>query len=137
MEFISGIDCFLSLHEDQLPVKNFEGFIRFYRENPDTHPYGMDRLEDALTFAKKDPDEMKELVDNNVRKARDVIENLIRQRNLLAIGSLDFIDWWSIGGGPSLTVPLQAGTKEPPLSIMLGTTFGSDEILLGLGDRLA
>lgn len=136
LEFISGMDQFLSLHQAQLHMEKYSELITFYRNDPSTHPYGMDRLEDALTFPKRTAKSMEVLVHFNVHKAQQLIANLINDKKLVALASLDFVDWWSIGGGPSLVIPLQKDMPKPPLSIMLGSMVGDDETLLNLGERL-
>lgn len=135
-EFVSGMNQFLKQHNDQLAVSNYDEFINFYRHNNDTHPYGMDRLEDALAFSKQEPSRFKELVKINVHKAQTLVDDLMNQKKLVALASLDFVDWWSIGGGPSLVLPMQKKTSRPPLSIVIGSSVGSDETLLEIAEKL-
>ncbi len=137
LEFISGMNRFLSLHKDQLEVSDYQGFISYYRKHPDTHPYGMDRLEDALKFPRKPTNALKELVQTNIDKAQATVRELMEEFDLDALGSTHFIDWWSIGGGPSITLPLEFATREPPLSIMIGSSFGMDERLLDFSEALS
>lgn len=79
----------------------------------------MERLEDALAMPQIEKSELKKLVQENVAKARNLIDDILAHYDADFVGFLNFVDWFSIGGGPSCTLPVSFETK-PPISIMLG-----------------
>ena len=108
---------------------SFEKLVERYRERPHAHLYGMERLEDALALPQIAKSDLKKLVRTNVAKARNLINSILDRYDADFIGFLNFIDWFSIGGGPSCTLPVSFETK-PPISIMLGSRVGNDLALL-------
>ena len=58
-------------------------------------------------------------------KARNLIDDILAHYDADFVGFLNFVDWFSIGGGPSCTLPVPFETK-PPISIMLGARVGND-----------
>lgn len=110
---------------------SFEKLVERYRERPHAHLYGMERLEDALALPQIAKSDLKKLVRANVAKARNLINSILDRYDADFIGFLNFVDWFSIGGGPSCTLPVSFGTK-PPFSIMLGSRAGNDLALLDI-----
>ena len=76
----------------------------------------MERLEDALAMPQIQKSDLKKLVQENVAKARDLINSILDRYDGDFVGFLNFVDWFSIGGGPSCTLPVSFETK-PPISI--------------------
>ena len=111
--------------------RSFEELVERYRERPNAHLYGMERLEDALAMPQIQKSDLKKLVQENVAKARDLINSILDRYDGDFVGFLNFVDWFSIGGGPSCTLPVSFETK-PPISIMLGSRVGNDLALLNI-----
>lgn len=109
--------------------RSFEALVERYRERPHAHLYGMERLEDALAMPQIAKPDLKKLVRANVAKARSLINSILDRYNADFVGFLNFVDWFSIGGGPSCTLPVSFETK-PPISIMLGSRVKNDLALL-------
>lgn len=110
---------------------SFEELVERYRERPHAHLYGMERLEEALVMPQISKSVLKKLVNENVAKARDLINSILDCYDADFVGFLNFVDWFSIGGGPSCTLPVSFETK-PPISIMLGSRVGDDLALLDI-----
>lgn len=110
---------------------SFEELVERYRERPHAHFYGMERLEEALVMPQISKSVLKKLVNENVAKARDLINSILDCYDADFVGFLNFVDWFSIGGGPSCTLPVSFETK-PPISIMLGSRVGNDLALLDI-----
>lgn len=115
---------------------SFEELVRFYREHPESHPYGMDRLEDAFQF-KEEPKKYAELVEREKQRANQFIENLMDEHQVQFLISSEFVDWWSIGGGPTMTFPRTLEKSEEEIGIvrkpdmyMIGGRIGDDLRLL-------
>ena len=137
MDIISGMDSFLARYGNGETPRSFAELFRFYRAHPETHPFGMDRLEDAASMPRVAPEELSECVRANVGKARALIGGLMRAHRLDALACAGFVDWWAIAGAPSVTVPLGKDASGKPAGIMLGAGFGEDAALLRAAERLA
>lgn len=127
----ADITKFLHRYGPDNEPRSFEGLIECYRERPHAHLYGMERLEDALAMPQIEKSELKKLVQENVAKARNLINSILDRYDADFVGFLNFVDWFSIGGGPSSTLPVSFETK-PPISIMLGSRLGNDLALLDI-----
>ena len=46
------------------------------------------------------------------------------------MASTTFVDWWSISGAPSMTVPIGKEKSGKPVGLLLGTSFGDDAGLI-------
>lgn len=127
----ADITKFLHRYGPDNEPRSFEGLVECYRERPHAHLYGMERLEDALAMPQIEKSELKKLVQENVAKARNLINSILDRYDADFVGFLNFVDWFSIGGGPSSTLPVSFETK-PPISIMLGSRVGNDLALLDI-----
>ena len=127
----ADITKFLHRYGPDNEPRSFEGLVECYRERPHAHLYGMERLEDALAMPQIEKSELKKLVQENVAKARNLINSILDRYDADFVGFLNFVDWFSIGGGPSSTLPVSFETK-PPISIMLGSRLGNDLALLDI-----
>ena len=132
----ADITKFLHRYGSDNEPRSFEGLVECYRERPHAHLYGMERLEDALAMPQIEKSELKKLVQENVAKARNLIDDILAHYNADFVGFLNFVDWFSIGGGPSCTLPVSFETK-PPISIMLGARVGNDLAILHLVKELS
>ena len=136
MDIISGMDRFLRRYGNDSAPRSFAELLRFYREHAETHPYGMDRLEDAAAMQAPSQEELSECIRDNVTRARDSIRGLIRQHRLSAIACAGFTDWWAIAGAPSVAVPVGKAPDGRPVGMMLGAEFGADGRLLQVATML-
>lgn len=127
----ADITKFLHRYGPDNEPRSFEGLVECYRERSHAHLYGMERLEDALAMPQIEKSELKKLVQENVAKARNLINSILDRYDADFVGFLNFVDWFSIGGGPSSTLPVSFETK-PPISIMLGSRLGNDLALLDI-----
>lgn len=132
----ADITKFLHRYGSDNEPRSFEGLVECYRERPHAHLYGMERLEDALAMPQIEKSELKKLVQENVAKARNLIDDILAHYDADFVGFLNFVDWFSIGGGPSCTLPVSFETK-PPISIMLGARVGNDLAILHLVKELS
>ncbi len=119
---------FLEPYGSASEPKSFRELVEKYRSRPESHRYGMERLEDAL--AMREPKD-KELANRNIEKANDLIESLLLKYDADYIVSSEYLDWWAIGGGPTIAFPVDLG-KTPPGCLMVGTRRNGDLALLSL-----
>lgn len=116
--------------------RTFEELCLFYRTHPEARPFGMDRLDDALAMAAMEPDEFRQLAADAVARARSGIESDCRTLEADGLMVLDFVDWWSIAGAPSLAVPIGKTPQGRPVGVMLGCPWGRDMLLMELARRI-
>lgn len=91
--------CFLQRFGSDNEPRSFEELVERYRERPHAHLYGMERLEDALAMPQITKPDLKKLVQENVAKARNLIDDILAHYDADFVGFLNFVDWFSIGGG--------------------------------------
>ncbi len=127
-----GMDALLGRYAREGTPRNFAELCRFYRAHPETHPYGMERLEDALKLPAPSEEEYERVVRRNLSRARNLITGLCRENGVTALLAPQFVDWWAIAGAPSIAVPLGTGPDGKPSGVILGMPRGEDRRLLRL-----
>lgn len=115
---------------------SFAQLYEFYRAHPDTHPFGMNRLDDAAHFEMLPRDEIDAIAEKNIWRARALIADLIEDSETDAVITTSFVDWWSISGAPSITVPMGNEISNKPIGLMVGTAFGEDATLIDVAKTI-
>lgn len=109
---------------------SFAELCEYYRSHPDARPFGMDRLDDALAMTMLPRDEIDRIAAESIGRAKARIDELLVQTQADAMASTSFVDWWSISGAPSMTVPIGKEKSGKPVGLLLGTSFGDDAGLI-------
>ena len=122
-------------HSAGIP-ESFAELVECYRCRKASHPYGMDRLEDALAMDYMNDDDLKSLADKNINKANAFIDRLLETYDADAIVSLSYTDWWAIGGGPTVAIPIGAEQGGKPISLMVGARRREDYSVLNLAKQM-
>ena len=125
-----GMDRFLGRYASGSTPNSFEALWRFYREHPDTHPFGMDRLDDAAVMPVMTEAEVDAVAAQAVAKARNQIDAALTACRADFLATPVFVDWWAISGAPSITIPLGTESDGRPFGLMLGARFGEDAALI-------
>lgn len=115
---------------------SFSELYEYYRSHPETHPYGMDRLDDAMKMVMLPKDEIDRIADESIGRANQLIDGLLEKTQADAVVSATFVDWWSISGAPSITVPIAKTVSGQPVVLMLGASFGKDDALIEVAKRI-
>lgn len=136
LEIKKDLSAFLKRYGSKAEPSSFEELVSLYRTRPSSHKFGMKRLDDAFRLQPMDEKSLKNLVQQNVSRANATIETILEQYNSSFLLSLSFIDWWSIGGGPSLAIPV-GKINGVPLGIMIGTKKCSDYSLLKVSKEIS
>ncbi len=113
--------------------RSFRELCEYYRSHPDARPFGMDRLDDALAMTMLAKEEIDRIAEESIGRARALIENLLRRTRADAVVSTTFVDWWSISGAPSMTIPIGKDGAGRPVGLLLGTSLGADAGLIEAG----
>ena len=109
---------------------SFAELCEYYRSHPAARPFGMDRLDDALAMTMLPRDEIDRIAAESIGRAKARIDELLVQTQADAMASTSFVDWWSISGAPSMTVPIGKEKSGKPVGLLLGTSFGDDAGLI-------
>lgn len=135
LDFLDSMTAFMKEHTDQLKLKNAEALIEAYRNDEEASMFGMDRLEDALTFPHEPHGVLEASAWRQILAARDTIRATLQENDCDYLVTPEFVDWWSISGAPSIALPLSAcecGLR----GLMIGGTFGRDADLLNTAETL-
>ena len=127
-----GMDRMLGRYAKGSTPASFEELVRFYRDRPETHPYGMERLDDALAMEPMSDDELETVATENITRANAVINALCEEYGVNFLMAPNFIDWWSIAGAPSAAMPVGLEVDGRPVGLMVGARRGEDRRMLRL-----
>ncbi len=133
LDIRNDMDDLLGRYAGAETPHSFAGLCECYRSHPDARPFGMDRLDDALAMTMLSKDEIDRIAEESIGRARTQIDDLLEETQADAVASLSFVDWWSISGAPSLTVPIGKEESGRPIGLLLGTSFGEDSDLIEAG----
>lgn len=136
LEIRKAMTSFLQKFGSSSEPKSFEDLVRHYRERPNSHKFGMERLEDALSMKELSEEELTLLVSHNIAKANHCVERLLNSYDSDFLMFADYVDWFAIGGGPSITLPIDF-SSELPVSVMLAGKQKTDLELLSLAEEVS
>lgn len=97
----------------------------------------MERLENALCQPHLLPEELDARANDARQLARDTIASICSNYDVEALVTPTYLDWWAIGGAPSVAVPIDFLSTGEPTGVMIGTREHDDERLLELAQSLA
>lgn len=126
---------FLQRYASETEPKTFEALVERYISRAHAHPYGMERLTYAQETELPHGKALDFLVQINTQKANRLIEEALEMSGAQAVLSLNYLDWWAIGGGPSLSMPIDFSVTLTR-SIMIGAKAREDYALLSLAEEI-
>lgn len=136
LDIQTDMDRFLRRYASGETPQSFDELINFYRSHPETHPFGMDRLEDAVRFAPMAPEAVDDWAQLQINAANALIRKTMKTHKVDALCALNFVDWWAIGGAPSIAIPMGLNAEGRPTGLMLGGTHGADGRLVGIAKAM-
>lgn len=95
----------------------------------------MERLTYALEADLPHGKPLSGLVQTTIQKANRLVEEVLEMTGAQAALTLSYLDWWAIGGGPSLSMPIDF-SETLPRSIMIGAKAKEDFALLSLAEEI-
>lgn len=134
LDIKSDMDAFLSAFAREGTPKSFNELYAWYTLNPDSHPYGMERLTDAASMAKLSKPDYDQLIESSIASAYLATENVLQGVN--AVMSLVYLDSWAIAGSPTITIPIGKKANGEPIGVMLACRHGEDGTLLEVARRI-
>lgn len=126
---------FLQRYAPETELQSFEALVERYSSRAHSHPYGMERLTYALKVDLPHGKTLNRLVRTNTQKANRLIEEVLEMSGAQAALTLSYLDWWAIGGGPTLSMPIDF-SETLPKSIMIGAKAKEDFALLSLAEEI-
>ncbi len=134
IDFQNDMNRFLRRYSDGEHVGDVESLVQFYRAREAHHPYGFDRLTDALHYD-ADSDGYIDLVSDVVGRANAAIEEALSKAQAQALISLKFINWWALAQAPYMAVPYGKKPDGQPIGFTLGCRQMEDGKVLALAKR--
>lgn len=135
--FLQDMSAFLARHAAAGQPHSATELIERYRNNPLSRPFGMERLENALKQPHLSPEALDARANDARQLARDTIASICSNYDVEALVTPTYLDWWAIGGAPSVAVPIDFLSTGEPTGVMIGTREHDDERLLQLAQSLA
>lgn len=136
-EIQGDFDRYLAKYGCQSAPKTFRELVEVYERRRERHPFGIDRLTDALLF---DPDlnnaAYRDALQTGTENARGVIECLLKTHRARGVVSLGFLSWWAIAGAPYVALPLAQRSNRAMLGITVGCRRFEDRLALDIAARL-
>ncbi len=126
---------FLQRYASGTEPETFEALVERYSSRAHSHPYGMERLTYALEADLPHGKALSDLVQTNIQKANRLVEEVLKMTGAQAALTLSYLDWWAIGGGPTLSMPIDF-SEMLPRSIMIGAKAKEDFALLSLAEEI-
>ena len=136
LDIQTDMDRFLRRYASGETPQSFDELFNFYRSHPETHPFGMDRLEDAVRFAPMAREAVDDWAQLQINAANALIRKTMKTHKVDALCALNFVDWWAIGGAPSIAIPMGPNAEGRPTGLMLGGTHGADGRLVGIAKAM-
>lgn len=137
VEIQGDFDRFLAEFGNGNTPSNFKELVRFYEMRLPQHPYGIDRLVDALQFnpAIADP-EYQQIRQKGINNCTEAIEKVLKEYKADVIATTTFVPWWAVGRAPSIALPIGETQDSRPISLMLGHQRFQDARLIEIALRL-
>lgn len=136
-EIQGDFDRYLAKYGCQSAPKTFRELVEVYERRRERHPFGIDRLTDALLF---DPDlnnaAYRDALQTGTENARGVIDCLLKTHRARGVVSLGFLSWWAIAGAPYVALPLAQRSNRAMLGITVGCRRFEDRLALDIAARL-
>lgn len=135
IDFQNDLNRFFRRYSDAYHVGDVEGLVAYYRAREEHHPYGFDRLTDALEYD-ADAAGYEELVFETLTRANAAIENAMAKAQAQALIAFDFVNWWAIAQAPYMAVPWSVDTNGQPVGFTLGCRSMEDGKVIALSKRI-
>lgn len=120
-EIQTDFDKYLQKYGNGKTPGTFKDLVKMYEMRAQHHPYGMDRLLDALKFSPDLNNEVyQKALKDGIGNATTAIERTLKETNAEAIICPGFVPWWAIARAPYVALPI----KQRENGAMVGMTVG-------------
>jgi Asp-tRNA(Asn)/Glu-tRNA(Gln) amidotransferase A subunit family amidase len=135
IDFQNDINRFFRRYSDGNHVGDVESLVAYYRAREEHHPYGFDRLTDALEYD-ADAAGYEDLVHETLTRANLAIEDALARSQAQALIAFDFVNWWAIAQAPYMAVPWGVDMNGKPVGFTLGCRAMEDGKVIALSKRI-
>lgn len=135
-EIQGDFDHYISQYGSPGAPRTFRELVDVYERRRARHPFGIDRLTDALSFAPDlDNAVYKNALKTGTANARGAIDSVLKTHSAQAIVSLGFLPWWAIAGAPYVALPLAQRSNRAMLGITVGCRRFEDRRAVDIAAR--
>ena len=135
IDFQNDINRFFRRYSDAYHVGDVESLVAYYKAREEHHPFGFDRLTDALDYD-ADAEGYEDLVFETVTRANAAIEEAMARAQAQALIAFDFVNWWAIAQAPYMAVPWGVDMNGKPVGFTLGCRSMEDGKVIALSRRI-
>lgn len=136
-EIQSDFDRYLDRYGNGKTPGTFKDLVKMYEMRAQHHPYGFDRLTDALKFSPDlENDFYKNALAKGVGQATQAIESTLKATEAQAIICVGFIPWWAMARAPYVALPLMKRANGAMIGITVGCRRLEDRKAIDIAARL-
>lgn len=136
-EIQNDMNQFLARWGNGQTPSTFKELVQFYRMRDQHHPYGINRLEDALTY---DPNLDNPLYQKAIKEGpancRQAINDVLYSATADAIMAISFIPWWAVGQAPYIALPIGQRQNKEMIGITIGARQWEDRKVFDIARRI-
>lgn len=137
VEIQGDIDRFLERFGCGGLPSNFRELVDYYCKRKEFHPYGLDRLIDALEYPSDlaNPSYLAALTEG-IANCREAIEETLKTTDADVIISTRFTPWWAIGQAPYIALPISRRRNGEVIAVTIGARRWEERIILDAASRI-
>ena len=130
-------DHYLSRYGNGKTPGTFKDLVKMYEMRAQHHPYGFDRLTDALKFSPNlENDLYKNALIKGVGQASDAIDKTLKATETQAIICVGFLPWWAMARAPYVALPLMQRSNGAMIGITVGCRRLEDRKAIDIAARI-
>lgn len=130
-------DHYLSRYGNGKTPGTFKDLVKMYEMRAQHHPYGFDRLTDALKFSPNlENDLYKNALIKGVGEASDAIDKTLKATETQAIICVGFLPWWAMARAPYVALPLMQRSNGAIIGITVGCRRLEDRKAIDIAARI-
>lgn len=130
-------DHYLSRYGNGKTPGTFKDLVKMYEMRAEHHPYGFDRLTDALKFSPNlENDLYKNALIKGVGQASDAIDKTLKATETQAIICVGFLPWWAMARAPYVALPLMQRSNGAIIGITVGCRRLEDRKAIDIAARI-
>ena len=130
-------DHYLSRYGNGKTPGTFKDLVKMYEMRAQHHPYGFDRLTDALKFSPNlENDLYKNALIKGVGQASDAIDKTLKATETQAIICVGFLPWWAMARAPYVALPLMQRSNGAIIGITVGCRRLEDRKAIDIAARI-
>lgn len=136
-EIQSDFDHYLSRYGNGKTPGTFRDLVKMYEMRAQHHPYGFDRLTDALKFsADLENPVYRNALEKGIANATNAIDEVLKNAQAEAIVCVGFTPWWAVGRAPYVALPLAKRANNAMIGITVGCRRLEDRKAIDIAARL-